>query len=164
LTLGGKELLDAQGRPVQLHVDGITLDKESAFLYYHALTARTLYRIETRYLNDPILSAEEVSKHVQRLADTGATDGIAMDSDYNLFLSVPEENAIKRYWVSDGSLVTLVQDEHLTWPNSISTAPDNVLFFTASQFNRIPDFNNGKDKRTPPYKLFRTRKVLMPGS
>jgi hypothetical protein len=164
LTIGGKELRNDQGKAVQLHVDGIALDQECANLYYHALSAHTLYRIQTRYLDDPILSGEELGKHVERLTDTGSADGIAMDSDDNLYLTAPEENAIKRYRVYDNSLVTLARDDHITWPGSISIAPNDFLYFTASQFNRLPCFNNGKDKRIPPYKVFRVRKMLMHGA
>lgn len=164
LTIGGKEMRDDQGKPVRLHVDGIALDEESANLYYHALSAHTLYRIQTRYLNDPTLSGEELGKHVERLADTGYAVGIAMDSDYNLYLTDPEENAIKRYRVFDNSLVTLIKDDQITWPDNISIVPGDYIYFTASQFNRLPYFNNGKDKRVPPYKIFRTRKTLLSGS
>ncbi len=163
MTVDGEELRNDRGRPVRLHVDGIALEKESSYLYYHALSAHYLYRIQTRYLNDPILSGE-LGKHVERLADTGAAGGLAMDSDYKLYLTAPKENAIKRYRANDNSLVTLVRDDHITWPDSMSLAPGDYLYFTDSQFNWLPFFNNGQDKRIPLYKVFRTRKWLLPGS
>ncbi len=164
LSVHGKELRDETGKPVQLHVDGIALDPDSMFLYYHALTARTLYRVRTSYLNDPMITGKNLGEHVERLADTGAADGIAMDSDYNLHLTAPEENAVKRYRVSDGGVATLARDDRLLWPDSVSTAPTDVLYFTTSQFDRLPCLNDGKDLRTPPYKIFRVRKTVMPGS
>jgi hypothetical protein len=153
-----QELRYENGEPVMIHVDGIALDKDSKFLYYHALSARTLYRIETRYVNDPLLSPEELGAHVERLADTGQVDGMVMDSYYNLFLTLPYENAVKRYRVYDGSLVTLAQDEHISWPDSICLSPDRNLYFTASQFNRLPYFNKGKDERKVPYMVFMVSK------
>ena len=160
LTIGGKESRDDRGQPVQFHVNGIALDKESANLYYHALTAHTLYRIQTRYLNDPIFSGEGLGKHVERLADTGPIDGMAMGSDHSLYLTAPEDHAIKQYRVSDNSVVTAAQDA-ASWLENVCTAPGGLLYITASQFDRLPLFNDGKDKRIPPYKLFR---VLMLGS
>ncbi len=164
LKAGGEELRDETGKPAQLHVDGIALDADSTFLYYHALTARSLYRIQTRYLNDPMFSGTELAGHVERLADTGAVDGMAMDGDYNLYLAAPEENGIKRYRVYDGSLVTLVRNDTIAWPDSICTAPLGYLYFTATQFNRLPFFNRGKDRRTPPFRLFRILRELQPAS
>lgn len=155
---GLQELRYENGKPVKIHVDGIALDKDSNFLYYHALSARTLYRIQTHYLNDPLLSPAEVGSHVERLADTGQVDGMVMDSDYNLFLTLPFENAVKRYRVYDGTLVTLAQDKHISWADSISISPDRNLYFTASQFNRLPYFNNGKDERKAPYLVFMVSK------
>jgi hypothetical protein len=35
---------------------GIALDLKNDYLYYHALTAHTLYRIKTQYLKDVNLS------------------------------------------------------------------------------------------------------------
>ena len=160
LTIGGKVSLDEGDEPVQFHVSGIALDGESANLYYHALTARTLYRIQTRYLNDPIFSVEGLGKRVERLADTGPVDGMAMGDNHNLYLADPEEHVIKRYRVSDDSLVKVAQDDSITWLNDLCTAPSGLLYVTASQFNRLPYFNNGLDKREPPYALFR---VLMLG-
>lgn len=162
LKKGGKELQYEDGKPVQIHVDGIALDPDSGFLYYHALTARTLYRIDTKYLNNPLLSEAELGRHVERLADTGPVDGIAMDNEYNLFLTLPDENAVKRYRVYDGTLVTLAQDDHIWWPDSICISPDRYLYFTASQFSQLPYFNKGKDERRPPYKVFKVSKIYPP--
>ncbi len=155
LTVNEKELRDENGNPVQIHVNGIVLDPESRFLYYHALTAHTLYRIQTRHLNDQSLSEGELGKRVERLSDTGCADGIAMDGDYDLYLTAPEENAVKRYRAYDGSLTVLAQDDHMTWPNSMSISSDLTLYFTVSQFDRMPFFNKGKDERIPSYPMFK---------
>jgi hypothetical protein len=159
LKKGGKELRYENGKPVRIHVDGIALDPDSGFLYYHALTARTLYRIHTQYLNNTIPPQSDTGTHVQRLADTGPVDGMVMDGDYNLFLTFPDENAVKRYRIYDGTLVTLAQDDRMSWPDSMSISPDRNLYITDSQFKRLPYFNNGKDERTPPYMVFRVSKI-----
>ncbi len=164
VKIGDKELRDETGKPVRIHVDGITLDADSTFLYYHALTAHTLYRIRTRFLNDPLYSGEALKSRVERLSDIGITDGIDMDSDYNLYLTSPEDNAIKRFRIYDGSLVTLVRNNDIAWPVSICTAPLDYLYFPAAQFDRMPCFNNGRDRRIPPFKAFRIHRTLAPGS
>ena len=147
------------GKPVRIHVDGIALDPDSRFLYYHALTARTLYRIHTDYLKNPLLSEKQMGTHVEKLANTGPVDGMVMDDGYNLFLTLPDESAVKRYRTYDGTLVTLAQDNRMVWPDSISISPDRNLYITDSQFNRLPYFNNGIDRRTLPYKVFRVSKI-----
>jgi len=154
-VIGGKELRDENGRVPQIHADGVAIDAAGDYLYYHALTARTLYRIRTSVLKDANLSEEQLAGHVERVAETGAVDGMQMDSDNNLYLTALEENAIKRYRPDSGKLDTIVQDDRIQWPDSMDISFDDELYFTASQIHRMPRFNNGKDERILPYKLFK---------
>ncbi len=155
LVINGKELLDDKGKTPLIHVDGIALDPNGKFLYYHALTGRTLYRINTRYLRDAALAPAAVAEHVERLADTGPVDGMEMDQGFNLYLTSLEDNSIKRYRAYDGSLKVIVGDKSLRWPDSMCIGPDDNLYITASQIDGMPRFNKGVDKRTPPYRIFR---------
>jgi len=154
-VIEGKELRDENGRVPQIHADGIAIDSEGVYLYYHALTARTLYRIKTSALKDTKLSEEQLARHVEKVAETGAVDGMLMDSGNNLYLSALEENAIKRYQPGSGILDTIVQDDRIQWPDSMDISPDDELYFSASQIHRMPRFNYGKDERILPYKLFK---------
>lgn len=53
MVVDGKELIDQQKKsPPQIASDGIALDTKNGYLYYHALTGHTLYRIKTSYLTD----------------------------------------------------------------------------------------------------------------
>jgi sugar lactone lactonase YvrE len=154
-VIGGKELRDENGQVPQIHVDGIAIDAEGEYLYYHALTARTLYRIKTSVLKDFALSEEQLAKHVEKVAETGAVDGMLMDADDNLYLTALEENAIKRYRPKGDVLETIVQDYRVQWPDSMDISPDDFLYFTASQIHRMPRFNYGRDERILPYVLFK---------
>ncbi len=154
-VIGGKELRDEQGLVPKIHADGIAIDPAGEFLYYHALTARTLYRVKTSLLKDSGLSEEELSGRVERMADTGATDGMLMASDNTLYLTALEENAIKRYRPDGDILDTVVREDRLQWPDSMALSPDNYLYVTASQIHLMPRFNQGKDLRVPPYKFFK---------
>lgn len=154
-VIDGKELRDENGKAPQIHADGIAIDAEGEYLYYHALTARALYRIRTSYLKDPKLPDKELAAHVERVAETGAVDGMLMDAGNNLYLTALEENAIKRYRPKGDILETIVQDERIHWPDSMDISPDGFLYFTASQINRMPRFNYGKDKRLLPYRFFK---------
>lgn len=53
----GRELRRPDGRGVEFAVDGIALSPDGQYLYYQALTGRTLYRIATAALRDSTLSA-----------------------------------------------------------------------------------------------------------
>ncbi|MBT1070344.1 L-dopachrome tautomerase-related protein [Pelotalea chapellei] len=157
-VIDGRNLLGENGQPPQIHADGIALSPDNNYLYYHALTARSLYRIETVYLRDPIHTPEEVSRKVEKVAETGLVDGMLIAENGDLYLTLPEEKAIKRLG-KDGRLATIVKDERLQWPDSMSISPGNLLYFTDSQINKMPRFNEGNDRRILPYKLY---KVLLP--
>jgi len=154
-VINGKELRDEQGHAPQIHADGLAVDTKGDYLYYHALTARTLYRIKTAFLKDRKLTEAQLATHVERVAETGAVDGMVMGSDDNLYFTALEENAIKRY-SPQGKISTIIRDEHLQWPDSMAITFDNYLYFTASQIQRMPRFNHGKDLRVPPYSYFST--------
>lgn len=154
-VIGDKELRDENGLVPQIHVDGIALDSTGEYLYYHALTARTLYRIKTSILKNFTLSDKQLAGYVEKVAETGAVDGMLMGTDDSLYLTALEKNSIQRYRPAGDVLETIVQDDRIQWPDSMDISSDDFLYFTASQIHRMPRFNHGRDERFPPYKLFK---------
>ncbi len=159
-VIDGRELRGPDGKVPQINADGIALDSAGEYLYYHALVAKTLYRIRTAYLKDFSMPEDRLATHVEKVADTGAVDGMIMGFEDNLYLTALEDHAVKRYRPDSDILETVVRDDRLQWPDSLAIAPDGNLYVTASQINLMPRFNFGKDKRTIPYRLFRT--LLVP--
>lgn len=154
-VIDGKELRNESGQAPKIHADGIAVDAEGEYLYYHALVARTLYRIKTSYLKDARFTEPQLAAHVEKVAETGAVDGMLMDENDNLYLTALEENAIKRYLIDSDTFEMVVQDGLIQWPDSMSISPDGYLYFTASQINRMPRFNYGVDNRILPYRFFK---------
>ena len=142
---GRKWLRD--GKTPDIHADGIGLDPQREYLYYHALTARDLYRIHTRWLRDEHLSPEELRKKVEWVAETGPVDGIMFDPQGRLYLSDLEGQAIRRLERS-GAIVTIVQDERLNWPDTFAVSAAGEVFVTTSQISYGTD-------PPAPYRVFR---------
>lgn len=71
--------LTIEGVPfgAKVHADGLALDSDGKYLYYQALTGRTLYRIETKSLRDEELSEAKLAEKVETLGESGASDAIA---------------------------------------------------------------------------------------
>lgn len=159
--IDGKELRDRNGNVPQIHADGLALDNRNGYLYYHALTARGLYRIGTTYLNNFHLADAELSRHVEKVAETGAVDGMANGGDGTVYFTALEENAIKR-WQHNGTITTIVKDIGIHWPDSISISPEQYLYFTDSQINLSPRFNKGKDNHRGLYGFFKIWLVPFP--
>ncbi|HEV3100103.1 MAG TPA: hypothetical protein VGY75_10370 [Candidatus Udaeobacter sp.] len=75
--MDGKALIDQQKKTsLQIAPDGIALDAKNGYLYYHALTAHTLYRIKTSFLTDEKLGKSELESKVENVGQTPAPDGM----------------------------------------------------------------------------------------
>lgn len=146
LTIEGKEWRPG-GMAPRVHADGLALDRDGEFLYYHALTGRTLYRIEARWLRDATFGEYTHGTKVESLYETCAADGMAIGPEGYLYLTAIEDNAIKLF-LSLGKLETVVEDPRLRWPDSIAFGPDGAMYVTTSQIHL------GDDAREP-YRIFK---------
>lgn len=147
LTIGGKPWLRPDGSVPRVHADGIALDSAGKYLYYKALTGRTLYRIETRWLRDPQVTEKELSGKVETVGKIGASDGLEFGRDGRVYVSALEENAIKAV-TPGGKTEIIVQDTKLAWPDSLAFGADGSLYVTTSQIHLGAD-------PPEPYRIFR---------
>lgn len=154
VTIDGKELRRPDNRKVEFSADGIALDARGEFIYWQALTGRTLYRIRTAVLRDAALPAARVAAAVERVGTTGVSDGYWMDRQGRLYVSSVEENAVKRR-EADGTMRTMVQDPRLLWPDSFAEGPDGAIYVTASQIQNMAQWHEKGSTRTQPYALWK---------
>lgn len=155
LQVNGRELLAENGEPPRIHSDGIALDALHGYLYYHALTGKTLYRIKTTDLKNPRLTKDELSAKVETVTETPAPDGMIIGPDGRLYLTDIEHSAIQVLDLKENKLATVVADGRLSWPDSLAWGPDGSLYVTTSQIQNMPRFNGGNDMRTIPYHVYR---------
>jgi sugar lactone lactonase YvrE len=156
LVVDGRELIDQQKKtPPQINADGIALDLKNDFLYYHALTGRTLYRIKTQYLRDPNLPKGELESKIEKVAETPASDGMIEAPDGSVYLTDIEDNAIVRWDAAPEKASQVIQDKRLSWPDTLSWGPEGALYVTCSQIQNSPRFNGGRNVRVEPYHLFK---------
>jgi len=136
------------GLAPQVHVDGIALDPGGDYLYYQALSGRSLYRIATASLRDASLSEQDLAARVESLGTTGAADGIEFGSDGYLYLTAIEENAVKIF-ASLGEARVVASSRELRWPDSLARSRDH-MYVSTSQIHLGAE-------ATEPYKIFKFR-------
>lgn len=156
LHLDGKDVIDDKGKPFSSNVNGIALTIDNRYFYFRAINQTKLYRIKTAYLADPALTDAQLSAKVEMVAETGVCHGMTADARGDIFLSDSPNHAIT-YVSPDGKLHTLVKDPRIIWPDSMGISPDGYLYFSCSQMNRLPKFNNGQDKTDYPYRVYKVK-------
>jgi len=149
----GRELRK-NGKIVKINSDGIALTPDRKWLYYKPLTDDKLYRIRTEYLRDENMSNADLGKKVEDLGHFTTTDGMIFDKEGNLYLGDIEHYRIVRI-APDMEMSTLVQDSLLIWPDSYQVSEDGYLYISCSQIQKQPEYNNGVNKRTSPYTIYR---------
>jgi sugar lactone lactonase YvrE len=155
LDIEGVKLIDSKsGDPVQIHSDGIAYDKAGGFIYYQALTGRTLYRIPASDLENISLSDSDLAKGIETVATVPAADGLAFHDD-SIYSTAIEQDAIVRIDLATKQLQVVAKDARLKWPDTLSIGPDGSLYVTTSQIHLTPRFNHGVSKITQPFGVFR---------
>jgi sugar lactone lactonase YvrE len=156
LVVDGKALIDQQTKtPPQIASDGIALDLKNGYLYYHALTGHTLYRIKTSFLTDEKIPKKELESKVENVGQTPAPDGMLEGPDGSVYLTDLENSAIVRQDPTSKRVEQIIAGKRLLWPDTLSWGPNGEIYVTASQIENMPRFNNGKSTRTEPYKLWK---------
>jgi sugar lactone lactonase YvrE len=138
--------------PMQVHADGIALDAAGGWLYYQALTGRTLYRVPTAALRDEELSADALAAKVESFAQSGVSDGLLYTTE-GIYVSALEDFSIKLV-DPEGQVRTVVLDRELiVWPDSFARGADGAVWFTTSLIHLGP----------APDAPFRVLKFMSPG-
>ena len=142
-----------EGKPVKMHSDGIALTPDGEWLYYKPLTDNKLYRIPARYLRDGAMEGAQLGEQVEDLGARSASDGMIFDRQGNLYLGDLQHSAILQL-NPDLELTPVLKDERLIWPDSYAVT-DTHLYISCSQIQKQPEHNEGENKRTSPYTIYR---------
>lgn len=144
----GKPLKRSDGTAPRFAADGIAVSADGQFLYWQALTGKTLYRAPTRALDDASTPADRLASQVQKVAETFPADGLWTDKSNRLWLTSIEDDAVKLRG-RDGQIRTVVKDARLRWPDSFAEGADGTMYFTTSHIQDMPWFKPDASIKTP---------------
>ncbi|TWR25968.1 gluconolactonase [Mucilaginibacter achroorhodeus] len=156
LHLDGKDVVDDSGKPFVSNVNGIALTHDNKWFYFRAINQTKLYRIATEYLANITLSDADLSSKVETVAETGVCHGMIADSRGYIYLSNSVDKSIQ-YVKPNGEVKTMVTDSRLIWPDSFGIGNDGYLYLSASQMNRLPKYNNGKNMVSYPFRVYKVK-------
>jgi len=154
--------------PATFQSDGIAV--LGNFIYYHAVTAKTLYRIPVNAATNKTLTETQVEASIEVVAASGIHDGMVVAADRKLekgilFMTAIEKDGIDFLSLDqENRVLPLLSDQRLQWPDSLSVpvlqtgGKSNYLYVTASQVNAAPFIANAKPRRNE-YALYR---LLLP--
>ncbi len=146
VKVDGKPLRRPDGRQPAFAADGIALSNDGQTLYWQALTGRTLYSIATSKLT-PGTPASDIESAVKKVATTNVADGLWMSKAGDLYITSPGDNAVKR--LRNDTMQTVVTDNRLRWPDTMSEGPDGTLYVTASHIQDTDWFKPGAPASLP---------------
>ncbi|KAI9049604.1 hypothetical protein LZ554_006630 [Drepanopeziza brunnea f. sp. 'monogermtubi'] len=157
--------LRQEGSPLgyqQEGLDGAELSLYGDVMYYSPLTSNYLFSIETKYLranpSNDTLSAKRAFDNVKNLGQRGGdANGFSGDSLGNVYMLMPEQNAIYIYNDTILQAKPYVRDPRIIWPDSANVGFDGYIYFNINQLPYQPDWNNGVDGRQHPGLILRSK-------
>jgi Major royal jelly protein len=142
-VIHGKPMTHPDGRVPVIHLSHLELSPDGAWMYFTPLFGPRLWRVETRYLQDPAL-AYEAALHVEAVVRVPPVTGITSDAAGTLYFSALTEDGVLKMG-ADRKLQTVIRDERVSGPNEGSIGPDGCYYFPNSQAPRV----------NRPYEVFR---------
>lgn len=140
LRASGTVLLN-EGKELYIHADQLEVSPDGKWFYYQPACG-PMYRIETRYLDAPGLSATDVSRHAQLWEETPSTGGTVIDVDGNIYLSDLNTRTIYKF-TPDGKKIVLLHDKRLDWVDAMWIDRQGNLWMPAAQLDQMAVFQKG---------------------
>ncbi|MEU4677044.1 L-dopachrome tautomerase-related protein [Micromonospora sp. NPDC023737] len=153
LVADGAVLHDPDGNEVVLHVDQLEVSPDGRHLYYQPASGG-LFRIETRWLDDPALDPATVAGYIEPWLDTPTTGGTAIDAAGTIYLSDAEQRRVLRI-TPEREVTTLVADPRLAWVDAMWIDHDGDLWLPAAQLHRTPGLSGGANHVDYPVWIYR---------
>jgi DNA-binding beta-propeller fold protein YncE len=160
-SVEGQPMLLANDKPAAFASDGIAV--LNGYVYYHACTGRTLYRIKESLLTDITKTKKEVQAGIETVGLSGVPDGLVTAGDASLkgtlYMTAIEKDGVD-YLDPSNRVLPFVSNDVLQWPDSLSVpvlstnGEPNYIYITCSQVNTAPIIKNAKPRRNT-YGLYR---------
>ena len=144
---------DKDGKDRVAHADQLEVSPDGKYLYFQPCPG-PMARIGTRWLDDPTLTSTELARHVENWWDAPTCGGTAIDAAGNLYFSDTNAERILKI-TPDKEVTTLVADPRLQWSDAMWIDDQGFLWMPATQQNRTPGFNGGRQEVEYPVWIYK---------
>lgn len=149
----GKKMLKPDGSDVKLHADQMEVSPDGQYFYFQT-AAGPMYRVETKYLDNPNTSSADIAKQVKYFFNSPTCGGTAIDADGNLYVADANEKRVLRV-TPTGQSSTLVQSPDLIWVDAMWIDRAGNLWMPVPQMNRTAGFQKGVETVKFPVQLYK---------
>jgi sugar lactone lactonase YvrE len=149
----GKKMVKPDGSDVKLHADQMEVSPDGQY-YYFQTAAGPMYRVETKYLDDPKISSADLAKQVKYFFNSPTCGGTTIDAAGNLYVADANEKRILKV-TPDAKSSVLVQDPRLIWADALWIDHSGNLWIPVPQMNRTAGFQKGVETVAFPVQLFK---------
>ena len=149
----GKKMLKPDGSDVKLHADQMEVSPDGQY-YYFQTAAGPLYRVETKYLDNPNTSSAEIAQQVKYFFNSPTCGGTAIDAEGNIYVADANEKRVLKVTPS-GQATTLVQSPDLIWVDAMCIDHAGNLWMPVPQMNRTAGFQKGVETVKYPVQLYK---------
>ena len=155
IIVDGETVIAPDGTPLRVQSDPMELSSDGRWFFFGPLEG-PWSKIETRFLDDPTLGAQDVAAKVSAWADIPPIGGSAMATNGDFYFTDLNECALKRRNAATGAVTTLVRNNALHWVDAPYLDEDEgAIYLPVPQLDRAALFHQGTSKIEWPVRLYR---------
>jgi sugar lactone lactonase YvrE len=153
IFLDGQAVRTADGAALKVNADPLEVSADRKWLYFASLEG-PWWALETRWLDDPSLSDQQLQGHLEPWVDLPPVGGTTMDAQGNLYFTDLAANAVRRL-TPDKHVQTVLVDSRLHWVDAPTMDRQGRLYLPVPQMDRAALFHAGISNTRWPVRLYR---------
>lgn len=154
IVVDGEAVRGPDGKLLIINADQMEVSPDGEWFYFQPLSG-PMSRIQTRYLDDPSITANDLSRRVESWYKTGSLGGTVIDGAGNIYLEDLGTDSIIKV-SPDRKATTIYQDHRLHWVDA-PWIHDGWLYMPQAQLDRASMFHGGTSKIEWPLHIYKLR-------
>jgi len=154
IVVDGEIVRGSDDEALLISTDQMEVSPDGKWLYFQPL-AGPMYRIATKWIDDPLIAPANVARHVKFWYDTPPLGGTAIDRAGNLYLEDLTSDSILKL-TPDRHLTKVIQDNRFHWVDA-PWIKDGELYLPEAQLDRAEQFHHGRSMILWPLHIYTYR-------